>query len=249
MTKKVLLVTGGGRGIGAEIARIAAGKGYAVAVNYGHARERAEALVQDLRGAGGEAVAIQADMAVETDIVRLFEGVDSSLGPVTHLINNAGITGLSQPVAQTSTEALHALFAVNVYGYFLCAREASRRMSTREGGRGGVIVNISSAAARLGGMANMVAYAASKGAVDSFTTGLGKELAPHGIRVVGLRPGVTRTEILDPQGGDPFIDEVAKTIPIGRAAEASEIAAAAVWLLSDEASYMTCTTIDVTGGR
>jgi NAD(P)-dependent dehydrogenase (short-subunit alcohol dehydrogenase family) len=249
MAEKVLVVTGGSRGIGACVARQAAAKGFAVAVNYNAAKDRAEALVREIDQAGGKAVAIRADMRIEADIVRLFAETDKRLGRTTHLVNNAGVPGAMLNVEEMTTQSLNDLFALNVYSYFLCAREAVKRMHPKHGGKGGVIVNISSAAARTGGLPKHVAYAASKGAIDSFSAGLGKELGADKIRVVGLRPGVTRTEILDPMGGDQYIATLEPTIPMKRAGRPEEIAAAAVWLLTDEASYISAVTIDVTGGR
>jgi NAD(P)-dependent dehydrogenase (short-subunit alcohol dehydrogenase family) len=245
----VLIVTGGSRGIGAACARAGARAGFKVAVNYGRNRAAADAVVAEIEKAGGTAFAIGADVSKPDEVERLFAETDRLLGAVTALINNAGIGGAILRIDEHRPETLAELFATNTYSYMYCAAAAIRRMSTRHGGKGGAILNISSAAARLGGMPGMVAYAASKGAVDSFTTGLAKEVGREGIRVNGLRPGLTATEILDPIGGQDLISQVAPTIPIGRAGRPEEIAEAAIWLISPAASYVHGATIDVTGGR
>jgi len=247
----VLLVTGAGRGIGAAIARLGAARGWRVAVNYSRSRAPAEALVAEIAAAGGEAAAFAADIGDSAAVTAMFAEIDQVLGPVTSLVNNAGIIG---PVARVEAlddpQALVALYATNVFGVFHCSREAIRRMSRRRGGPGGVIVNISSVAARHGGLAGEVAYASSKGAIDSLTTGLAREVAADGIRVVGLRPGLTDTDINDGHdGGKSVLGVIAPTIPLGRIGRPEEIAEAALFLLSDAASYMTATTIDVSGGR
>jgi len=239
-------VTGGSRGIGAETARLAAGRGYAVAVNYRENRAAAESLV---KGLGGNSIAVQGDVAAEADVVRLFETVDRELGRVTALVNNAGIVDRGMRVAEMTAARIARMFAVNVTGSFLCAREAVKRMSTRLGGRGGAIVNVSSIASRLGGSGEYVDYAASKGAIDTFTIGLAKELGGEGIRVNAVRPGIIRTEIHLSSGDPARVERIGAMAPLRRAGEALEVAHAILWLLSDEASYMTGALVDVTGGR
>jgi NAD(P)-dependent dehydrogenase (short-subunit alcohol dehydrogenase family) len=243
---KILVVTGGGRGIGAETARLAAERGYAVAVNYRDNRQAAEALVGTLKN---NAIAVQADVASEADVVRLFETVDRALGRVTALVNNAGIVDRGTRVADMTAARIARMFAINVTGSFLCAREAVKRMSTRLGGAGGAIVNVSSIAARLGGAGEYVDYAASKGAIDTFTVGLAKELGPEGIRVNAVRPGVIRTDIHAASGDPARVERIGATAPLQRPGEAEEVARAILWLLSDEASYTTGALVDVGGGR
>jgi NAD(P)-dependent dehydrogenase (short-subunit alcohol dehydrogenase family) len=242
----VMIVTGGGRGIGAATARLAAARGYAVCVNYRKDRAAAEQLARDL---GGRAIAVAADVADEADVVRLFETVDRELGAVTVLVNNAGIVDLATRVEAITGARLQRMFAVNVFGSFLCAREAVKRMSTRHGGRGGAIVNVSSIAARLGGAGEYVDYAASKGAIDTFTVGLAKEVGPEGIRVNAVRPGIIRTEIHLASGDPARVERIGSSAPLQRPGEPEEVARAIVWLLSDEASYLTGALVDVTGGR
>lgn len=246
---KVLIVTGGGRGIGAETVRLAATRGYAVAVNYRENRDAAEALVREIQKANGNAVAVQADVSSEPDVVRLFDTVDRSLGAVTALVNNAGIVDRGIRVSDMSAARIARMFAINVTGSFLCAREALKRMSTRLGGSGGVIVNLSSIASRLGGAGEYVDYAAAKGAIDTFTIGLAKEVGPEGIRVNAVRPGIIRTEIHQSSGDPARVERIGRTAPLQRPGEALEVARAIVWLLSEEASYMTGALVDVTGGR
>jgi NAD(P)-dependent dehydrogenase (short-subunit alcohol dehydrogenase family) len=243
---KVLVVTGGGRGIGAETARLAAGRGYAVAVNYRANRLAAESLVRKL---GAKAIAVRGDVASEADVVQLFETVDRQLGRVTALVNNAGIVDRGTRVADMTAARIARMFAINVTGSFLCAREAVKRMSTRLGGAGGAIVNVSSIAARLGGAGEYVDYAASKGAIDTFTVGLAKEVGPEGIRVNAVRPGIIRTEIHVASGDPGRVDRIGATAPLQRPGEAEEVARAILWLLSDEASYMSGALVDVSGGR
>lgn len=245
----VLVVTGASRGIGAACARRAAQAGWKVAVNYGRSRDAALAVVADIERAGGIAVAIAADVSRPEEAAHLFAETDRLLGPVTGLINNAGVGGTIAPVEQQTEAMLAALFATNVFGYLYCVGEAVKRMARRHGGNGGAIVNISSAAARLGGLPNMVPYAASKGAVDAMTLGLARELGRDGIRVAGIRPGVIDTDILLPMGGQAVIDAVSPTVPLGRTGEAHEIAEAAIWLLSPAASYVHGAILDVSGGR
>lgn len=242
----VMIVTGASRGIGAETAVLGAARGYAVAVNYRKNRQAAEAVVRRIEQAGGKAIAVAGDVAVEADVLRLFETVDRELGRVTALVNNAGIVDVGMPVEQMSVERITRMFAVNVTGSFLCAREAIKRMSRRHGGPGGAIVNLSSVAARLGGASEYVDYAAAKGAIDTFTIGLAREVGPDGIRVNAVRPGIIRTEIhIDPTR----VERIGPTAPLQRAGEAQEVAQAIVWLLSGEASYVTGALVDVTGGR
>jgi NAD(P)-dependent dehydrogenase (short-subunit alcohol dehydrogenase family) len=243
---RILVVTGGGRGIGAETVRLAAARGYAVAVNYRDNRAAAESLVQSLKG---NAIAVQGDVASEADVLRLFETVDRKLGRVTALVNNAGVVDRGMRVADMTAARLARMFAINVTGSFLCAREAVKRMSTRLGGPGGSIVNVSSIASRLGGAGEYVDYAASKGAIDTFTIGLAKETGPEGIRVNAVRPGVIRTEIHLASGDPARVERIGATAPLQRPGEAAEVARAILWLLSDEASYMTGALVDVTGGR
>ena len=245
----VLIVTGAGRGIGASIARLGAEAGYSVCVNYARNREAADAVVAQIGAAGGRAIAVQADVAQEQEARRLFEAVDRELGRVSALANNAGITGPLSPVDELPAERLHDVFGTNVYSLFHCCAQAVQRMSTRHGGRGGAIVNVGSIASRYGGMAGMVAYAASKGAVDSFTLGLAKEVGREGIRVNCVRPGTTRTDIIEPLGGEKLAAQVSAATPLGRLGEPDEIARAVLWLLSDEASFVHGALYDVSGGR
>ncbi len=246
---KVLIVTGASRGIGAATALQGAAKGYAVCVNYHRNRDAADSVVAAIEKAGGTAVAIGADMSDEGEIVRLFDTVDRQLGPVTALVNNAGILEQQMRVDQMDLGRLQRVFAANVYGPFLCAKEAVKRMSTRQGGSGGAIVNVSSGAARLGAPGEYVDYAASKGAIDTLTIGLSKEVAEEGIRVNAVRPGFIYTDI-HASGGEPGrVDRVKAFVPMKRGGHPEEVANAILWLLSDEASYTTGTFIDVTGGR
>ena len=246
---RILLVTGGSRGIGAETVRLAAARGYAVAVNYQSNRKAAESVVGEVNRNGGKAIAVQADVASEPEVVRMFETVDRELGRVTALVNNAGVVDQGTRVAEMTAARITRMFAINVTSSFLCAREAIRRMSTRHGGRGGAIVNLSSIAARLGGSGEYVDYAAAKGAIDTFTVGLSKEVGAEGIRVNAVRPGIIRTEIHLSSGDPARVERIGKTAPLQRPGEAVEVAQAIVWLLSDEASYMTGALVDVTGGR
>jgi len=243
---RVLIVTGGSRGIGAETTRLAAERGYKVAVNYRENRDTAVELIKTLKT---KAIAIQADVAAEADVVRLFETVDRELGRVTALVNNAGVVDRGARVADMSAARIARMFAINVTGSFLCAREAIKRMSTRLGGKGGAIVNLSSIASRLGAGGEYVDYAAAKGAIDTFTVGLAKEVGPEGIRVNAVRPGIIRTEIHMASGDPARVERIGATAPLQRPGEAIEVARAIVWLLSEEASYTTGAIVDVTGGR
>lgn len=247
--KNVVLITGGSRGIGAATARLAAQRGYAVCVNYRADRDAAERVVGDCRADGGEALAVQADVAIEADVVSLFAAVDAAFGPLTALVNNAGMLERQMRVADMDAGRLARVFAVNVTGPFLCCRGAVRRMSTRRGGAGGAIVNVSSAAARLGSPGEYVDYAAAKGAIDTLTLGLAKEVAEEGIRVNGVRPGVIDTDI-HASGGEPGrVARVSASIPMRRGGRPEEVAAGILWLLSEEASYATGAILDLAGGR
>lgn len=247
--KQVLIVTGGSRGIGAAIARLAAQHDYAVCVSYLNSRAAADAVVAAIAAKGGVALAVAANVAVEEDVVRLFEQVDASLGRVTALVNNAGILHRQSRVEDMDAARIGRIFATNVIGSFICAREAIRRMSTRHGGTGGAIVNLSSRAARLGSPNEYVDYAASKGAIDTFTIGLAKEVAAEGIRVNAVSPGIIYTDI-HASGGDPQrVDRMRETIPMKRGGTPEEVAEAVLWLLSAAASYTTGGCIDVAGGR
>jgi len=244
-----MIVTGASRGIGAATARLAASRGYAVCVNYRNNAEAAEAVVAEIAGSGSRAIAVQGDVAVESDVLRLFETVDDALGPLTALVNNAGILEHHMRLVDMTVDRFQRVFETNITGSFLCAREAVRRMSTRNGGRGGAIVNVSSMAARLGAPDEYVDYAASKGAIDTMTVGLAKEVAAEGIRVNAVRPGVIYTDI-HASGGEPDrVERVKDMVPMKRGGQPEEVAAAILWLISEEASYSTGTFIDVSGGR
>jgi len=243
-----MVVTGGSRGIGAATARLAARRGYAVCVAYLRAHDAARALVAEIGAGGGAALAVAADVSREEEVVRLFAEVDRSLGTVTALVNNAGVLGPQARVDEMDAQRIARVLATNVVGCFLCAREAVRRMSTRHGGRGGAIVNVSSAAARLGSAGEYVDYAASKGAVDTLTIGLAREVAAEGIRVNAVRPALVYTDI-HASGGEPGrVDRVKGGVPMRRGGHPGEVAAAILWLLSDEASYTTGAFIEVSGG-
>ena len=247
--KQILIVTGGSRGIGAATSVLAADRGYAVCVNYRKNKAAAEAVVAGIQAAGGEALAIGADIAVEDEVVRLFETVDAKLGPLTALVNNAGILEKQTRVEQIDAARIDRVFATNVRGAFICSREAVRRMSTKHGGAGGAIVNVSSRAAQLGAPGEYVDYAASKAALDALTIGLAREVAGERIRVNGVRAGIIYTEI-HTDGGEPGrVDRLGPTLPMQRGGDAIEVARAILWLLSDEASYSTGAFIDVAGGR
>ena len=245
----VIVITGGSRGIGAATVRLAAQRGHAVCISYLRDALAADSIVAEIVQAGGSAIAVQADVSVEADVLRLFKTVDDSLGPITALVNNAGINAQQMRVEQMDAARLIRVFAVNVTGSFLCAREAVRRMSTKHGGSGGAIVNISSVASRLGSSEEYVDYAASKAAIDTFTIGLSKEVALEGIRVNAVRPGVVYTEI-HAVGGEPNrVERVKQFVPMKRGGQPEEIARAILWLLSEEASYCTGAILDVSGGR
>lgn len=246
---KVILITGASRGIGAATARLAAERGYAVCVNYRRDRESADRVVADARAQGVRAEAFAADVAVEAEVVRLFETCDTVLGPLDALVNNAGILETQGRVENLDAARLERIFATNVIGAFICAREAVRRMSNRRGGAGGAIVNVSSVAARLGAAGEYVDYAASKGAIDTLTVGLAHEVAEDGIRVNAVRPGIIYTD-MHASGGEPGrVDRVKHAVPMKRGGHADEVARAILWLLSDEASFTTGSFIDIAGGR
>jgi NAD(P)-dependent dehydrogenase (short-subunit alcohol dehydrogenase family) len=244
----VLLVTGGGRGIGAAVATLAAKNGFDVAVNYREDERAASAIVEAVRSSGVRALAIKADVALEADVVRMFEAVDT-FGPLKALVNNAGITGGFARVADLKAPALERMLAVNVTGAMICAREAVRRLSTVWGGDGGSIVNVSSLAAKLGGAGEWVHYAASKGAIQTFTVGLAREVAGEGVRVNAVAAGIVDTEMHHAAGDPHRAKRTGATVPIGRAATAHEIAEAIVWLTSAAASYVTGTILEAGGGR
>ncbi|MBI3490226.1 MAG: SDR family oxidoreductase [Acidobacteria bacterium] len=247
--KRVLLVTGGSRGIGAATAELAAERGYAVCVNFRKNQAAAEAVVATIEAGGGTAVAVQADVSSEPDVLQLFETVDARLGPLAALVNNAGVLERQTRVEHVDAARLQRVFATNVTGAFLCAREAVKRLSTAHGGAGGAIVNVSSRAAQLGAPGEYVDYAASKAALDALTIGLAREVAGEGIRVNGVRAGIIYTDI-HADGGEPDrVDRLGPTLPMKRGGHAIEVARAILWLLSDEASYSTGTFIDVAGGR
>ena len=246
---KTILITGGSRGIGAATALLAAQRGYEVCISFLHNRAAAESVVAGIAALGGRARAFQADVAVESDVVAMFERIDAAVGRLDALVNNAGILERQMRVDHMDAARMQRIFATNVIGSFVCAREAVQRMSTNYGGAGGAIVNVSSGAARLGAPGEYVDYAASKGAIDTFTVGLAKEVATEGIRVNAVRPGVIATEI-HASGGEPQrVERVKSSVPMQRGGAAEEVARAILWLLSDEASYVTGTCLEVTGGR
>jgi NAD(P)-dependent dehydrogenase (short-subunit alcohol dehydrogenase family) len=246
---RILLVTGGSRGIGAATAVHAARAGWDVAINYTRDAQAAEAVAGEVRALGRRALVVQADVADEAQVLAMFAAVDAALGPVTGLVNNAGVVDLPARVDEMSLQRLQRMWAINITGTFVCTREALKRMSRRHGGPGGAIVNLSSAAARLGAPNQYVDYAASKGAIDTFTLGLAREVAAEGVRVNGVRPGIIDTDIHASGGLPDRAAQMAPSVPLQRAGTSQEVAAAIVWLLSDEASYATGTIIDVTGGR
>ena len=247
---KVLLITGGSRGIGAATALLAASQGYAVAVNYHNEAERAEAVVAQITSSGGGAISIQGDVSLADDVQAMFVEAEKRLGKITHVVNNAGMTGKSSRLVDAPLDVIRQTIDVNLMGVILVSREAIKHMSTRLGGKGGVIVNVSSGAATLGSPNEFVWYAASKGGVDSFTLGLGREVADEGIRVCGVAPGLTETEMHALSTGEPGrIARMAPSIPMQRAAQPEEVAKSILFLLSDDASYITGTTLRVAGGR
>jgi NAD(P)-dependent dehydrogenase (short-subunit alcohol dehydrogenase family) len=248
LTDKVVVITGGSRGIGRATTVAAAARGFRIVVGYASNEAAANAVVAEIAGRNGKAIAVKCDVALESDILALFEAADR-FGTLGALVNNAGIVGPSQRVEDMPAERIQRMMAVNVTGSILCAREAVKRMSTRNGGKGGVIVNLSSVAAKLGSPNTYVDYAASKGAIDSFTVGLGYEVAGEGIRVAAIRPGLIDTDI-HASGGEPDrAHRLAHMVPMKRVGTADEIANAIVWLMSDDASYVTSAILDVSGGR
>lgn len=247
--KPTALITGGSRGIGAATALLAAQKGFAVAVNYTANSLAADEVVRQIRAGGGTAITVQGDVGIEADILALFAKVDAKLGPITALVNNAGVVDVASRVDAMSAARLKRMFDINVLGSMICAREAVKRMSTKHGGAGGTIVNLSSVAAKLGGPGQYVDYAASKGAIDTFTIGLAKEVATEGIRVNAVRPGIIETDIHASGGQPDRANQMAPMVPMQRAGSAMEVAQAIVWLMTDESSYCTGTVIDVSGGR
>lgn len=247
--KQVAIVTGGSRGIGAATVKQLAKDGYAIALTYVNDQGAAEAVADAARAVGAQVIAVRSDVSVEQDVVSLFERVDAELGPVTLLVNNGGITGGMSRVEDITESVLQKVLAVNVIGVFLCSREAVRRMSTRRGGRGGCIVNVSSRAAELGGPNEWVHYAASKGAVDTLTRGLAKEVGLEGIRVNAVAPGLIETDIHAAAGQPDRVQRMAGSVPVGRAGSAAEVAECICWLASSAASYVTGTIVAASGGR
>ena len=247
--EQVLLVTGASRGIGAATAIVAARAGWAVAVNYAANSSAADAVVRQIRDAGGTAIAVQADVSDEAQVLSMFAQVDAGLGRLTGLVNNAGVVDMTARVDEMSVARLKRMFDINVIGSIVCAREAVRRMSTRHGGGGGSIVNVSSAASRLGAPGQYVDYAAAKGAIDSFTIGLAKEVAAEGIRVNAVRPGLIETDIHASGGLPDRVAQLSHLVPMQRGGTADEVAQAIVWLLSSAAGYTTMSLVDVSGGR
>jgi NAD(P)-dependent dehydrogenase (short-subunit alcohol dehydrogenase family) len=246
---KVVLITGASRGIGRATARLAGARGWTVGVNYLHNEPAADETAAEVGRAGGRARVLRGDVANEADVIAMFDALESAYGRIDALVNNAGIVAPSLQVADMSAERMKRVFDVNVYGAFLCAREAARRMSKDRGGDGGVIVNVSSAAARLGSPNEYVDYASAKGAIDTMTIGLAKELGPQGVRVNGVRPGLIDTEIHASGGQPERAARLGAQTPLGRPGTADEVAEAIVWLLSDAASYTTGAIIDIAGGR
>ncbi|MCO7544715.1 SDR family oxidoreductase [Stutzerimonas nitrititolerans] len=246
---RVMLITGASRGIGAATARLAAAEGYALCLNFHHRADAAQQLLEELKSTGTQAIAVAADVADETQVARLFATIDEQFGRLDVLVNNAGMLERQMRLDEMDAARLMRVFAVNVTGSFLCAREAVKRMSTRYGGKGGSIVNVSSIAAKLGAPNEYIDYAAAKGAIDSMTLGLAKEVAAEGIRVNAVRPGVIRTEI-HASGGEPGrVERVKASVPMGRGGEAEEVAEAILWLAGEKASYTSGALLDVSGGR
>lgn len=249
INNKITLITGGSRGIGRATALCLAEKGHKVCISYRHRADKAQDVLDLIHHRGGTAIAIQADIAQEEQVIALFQQIDEELGSLSGLVNNAAILFSQASIEQLNAERLTQLFATNVNGSFLCAREAVKRMAFRHGGKGGAIVNVSSAAARLGSPHEYIDYAASKGAIDTFTTGLALETAAQGIRVNAVRPGYIYTE-MHADGGEPTrVDRIKDSLPMKRGGQPEEVAQAIAWLLSDEASYVTGNFIDLAGGK
>lgn len=246
---KVLLVTGGSRGIGAAIARLGARDGYDVVVNYHSNKAAADAVVADVEAAGHKGLAVQADASTEAGVLSLFGAVDEAFGRLDAFANNAGVINPQMRLEDMPVDEMERIFTTNITGPFLCAREAVRRMSTKHGGRGGSMVISSSAAARLGGAHAFLPYAASKGAMDTFTKGLAEEVAAEGIRVNAIRPGLIYTDIHADAGSPDRVDTLSETVPMKRGGTAEEVAETVLWLMSDAASYVTGTLVDISGGR
>lgn len=244
-----LIVTGASRGIGAAVARLAGARGWSVCVNHRDSATEAEAVATAIRDAGGKAIAVQADTAVERDVEQLFLATESELGPIAGLVNNAGIVGRACRLDDTDPELLRRVFDVNVTGYFLCARQAVRRMSNRYGAAGGAIVNVASAASYIGGGGEWIHYAASKGAIDTMTIGLAREVAREGIRVNAVSPGLIETGLHAEAGMPDRVERLSPLVPMGRGGSANEVAETILWLLSSSASYVTGAIVPVTGGR
>jgi NAD(P)-dependent dehydrogenase (short-subunit alcohol dehydrogenase family) len=247
--RNIVLVTGASRGIGAATALLAARQGWAVAVNYSRQAQAAEEVVQQILSEGGQAMALQADVSDEDQVLRMFEAIDRQWGPLRGLVNNAGVVDVTARIDEMTVARWRRMFDINVIGSLLCAREAVRRMSTRHGGAGGSIVNVSSAAARLGSPAQYVDYAAAKAAIDAMTVGLAKEVGAEGVRVNAVRPGLIETDIHASGGLPDRVRDLAHQVPMQRGGQALEVAQAIVWLLSDAASYTTMALLDVSGGR
>ncbi len=245
----IMIVTGGSRGIGAGIARLAGERGYDVCINYAAAAERAEAVAEEIRGHGRRAIAVQADVSKPDDVERLFAETDGQLGRIDALVNNAGIS-IEVPVADHEVDTIRRIIDTNLLGPVLTTRQAVRRMSTARGGKGGVIINISSISGVYGGLPGDTVYAGTKGGLDSFTVAIAKEIAPDGIRVCGIRPGLIKTEIWDAgMGQDEVIDLGKRAVPLGRVGEVDDIATATLWMCSNEAAYVTGAILNVSGGR
>ncbi len=249
MTRPVFLITGGSRGIGAAVARIASAEGADICINFVSNEAAANDVVRAVEATGNKALAVQGDMAVEADIIRVFDACTEALGTPTVVVNNAGVLDIEGRLEDYSADRIARIVNLNVTGAILCAREAVRRMSTNNGGKGGAIINISSMAAQLGAGSTYVDYAATKGAIDTLTVGLSREVALEGIRVNGVRPGIIETDIHASGGNPNRAADLAHTVPMGRAGSAEEVAEAVIWLASEKASYVTGTTINVSGGR
>jgi NAD(P)-dependent dehydrogenase (short-subunit alcohol dehydrogenase family) len=249
MTRKILLVTGGSRGIGAAVCRMAAGRGWDVAVNYAGRADAAETVAANCRAAGARAITVKGDVAEPDQVALMFDRAEAELGPVDGLVSNAGIIHLASPLADIPIETIRRVIDVDLFGHLVCNREAVRRMSRSRGGKGGAIVNISSTASELFGAGGFIPYGAAKGGIDVLTQGLGKEAAGDGVRVNGLRPGLIDTEIQDDTGIERRVERFGSSVPIGRGGTPEEVAEAVLWLLSDAASYVTGTLFNVSGGR